>query len=38
MPPSPKLGFVLVAGMEDENCNVIFGIPKQKGLDIEGMD
>jgi hypothetical protein len=38
MPPGPRLGFSLFDGMEDESCNVIFGIPKEKGIDTEGMD
>jgi hypothetical protein len=38
MPPSPILGFVLFTGMGDESCDVIFGIPKEKGLEIEGID
>jgi hypothetical protein len=37
MTPGPKIGFALVAGMEDEICNVILGIPKEKGLETEGM-
>jgi hypothetical protein len=38
MPPGPILGFALVAEMEDESYNVIFSIPKEKGLETEGMD
>jgi hypothetical protein len=32
MPPGPRLGFALFTGMEDESYDVIFGIPKEKGL------
>jgi hypothetical protein len=38
MPPGPKLGFSLVAGIKDESCDVILGIPKEKGLETEGID
>jgi hypothetical protein len=38
MPLGSKLGFSLVAGMEDEICDVILCIPKGKGLATEGMD
>jgi hypothetical protein len=38
MPPGPILRFVLFTGMEDEIFDVIFDIPKEKGLDIEGKD
>jgi hypothetical protein len=30
MPPSPKLGFALVVGIEDESYNAILVIPKEK--------
>jgi hypothetical protein len=34
----PILGFSLVVGMEYESCDGIFGIPKKKGIETEGMD
>jgi hypothetical protein len=38
MPPGPKLGFTLAVGMEDEICDVMLGIPKEKGLETEGIN
>jgi hypothetical protein len=38
VPPDPKLGFILVVEMEDEKCDVMSGIPKEKGLEAEGID
>jgi hypothetical protein len=34
----PILGFSLVTGMEDESCDGIFGILKEKGIETKGMD
>jgi hypothetical protein len=38
VPPSPKLVFSLVVGMEDESFDVMLGIPKVKGLEAKGME
>ena len=37
MPLGPKLGFELVARIEDQICDIILGIPKEKWLETEGM-
>lgn len=38
MPRGPKLGFTLAAVMKDESCDVMLGIPKEKGLETKGID
>jgi hypothetical protein len=38
MHPSQKPRFSLFPRMEDEICDVIFDIQKEKGLETEGMD
>jgi hypothetical protein len=38
MPLGPKLGFSLVVGIEDESCDVMLEIKKEKVLEAEGID
>jgi hypothetical protein len=38
VPPDPKLVLTLDVRMEDDMCEVIFDIPKEKGLEARGID
>jgi hypothetical protein len=38
VPPDPKLGFTLDVETKDDKCEVKSGIPKEKGLEAQGID
>jgi hypothetical protein len=38
MPPGPTLGFALATGIEDESCDIMLGIPQEKGFETKGID
>jgi hypothetical protein len=38
VPPNQKLGFILVVEIEDEKCDVMSGIPKEKGLEVGAIE